>query len=176
MPQRGNPSRPQADGEQAGNPLFLGGCMGRKSTQTDIRARRYIRILDDDKWLKIDKLSTIEKYCNSFNQLINDALDYGLPLLIKAEFGEIDEEEEERIYSAVHSKDEEFYGQVVRLFGELIMNVNINKSILSSLFEAKRLELQHRPVSSEAFETGCFQDTPKFAEDYELRTLRSLKN
>lgn len=150
--------------------------MGRKSTQTDNRARRYIRILDDDKWSKIDKLSTLEKYSNSFNQLINNALDLGLPLLIKAEFGEIDEEEEERIYSTIHSKDEEFYGQVVRLFGEVIMNLNINKSILSSLFEAKRLELTHRPVSGTAFETGCFQDTPKFAEDYELRTLRSLKN
>lgn len=148
--------------------------MGRKSTQTDNRARRYIRILDDDKWSKIDKLSTLEKYGNSFNQLINNALDLGLPLLIKAEFGEIDEEE--RIYSTIHSKDEEFYGQVVRLFGEVIMNLNINKSILSSLFEAKRLELTHHPVSGEAFATGCFQDTPKFAEDYELRTLRSLKN
>lgn len=119
-------------------------------------------------------MSTLEKYGNSFNQLINNALDLGLPLLIKAEFGEIDEEE--RIYSTIHSKDEEFYGQVVRLFGEVIMNLNINKSILSSLFEAKRLELTHRPVSGEAFATGCFQDTPKFAEDYELRTLRSLKN
>ena len=150
--------------------------MGRKSTQTDNRARRYIRILDDEKWLKIDKLSTLEKYGNSFNQLINDALDFGLPLLIKAEFGEIDEEEEEKIYSTIHSKDEEFYGQVVRLFKELIMNVNINKSILSSLFEAKSLELNHKPVSGEAFTSGCFQDTPKFAEDYELRTLRSLKD
>lgn len=63
--------------------------MGRKSTQTDNRARRYIRILDDDKWSKIDKLSTLEKYGNSFNQLINNALDLGLPLLIKAEFGEL---------------------------------------------------------------------------------------
>lgn len=176
MPQCGNPNRPQADGEQAGNPLFLGGGMGRKSTQTDNRARRYIRILDDDKWLKIDKLSTLEKYANSFNQLINDALDYGLPLLIKSEFGEIDEEEEERIYSAVHSKDEEFYGQVVRLMKEMIMNQVITKAVVSSLFEAKSLELNHKPVSGEAFITGCFQDTPKFAEDYELRTLRSLKN
>ena len=170
------PSRLQANVEQAGNPLFLGGCMGRKSTQSDNRARRYIRILDEDKWSQIDKLSTLEKYGNSFNQLINDALDFGLPLLIKAEFGEIDEEIEEKIYSTVHSKDEEFYGQVVRLMKEMIMNQVITKAIVSSLFEAKSLELNHRPVSGEAFKTGCFQDTPEFAEDYELRTLRSLKN
>lgn len=58
-------------------------------------------------------------------------------------------------FNARHSKAEEFYGQVVRLFGETIMILNINKAILSSLFEAKRLELMYKPVSAEAFETGC---------------------
>lgn len=148
----------------------------RGERNTDKNVRKFISIHDDKKWEQIEKLMTLPHYEKTFNKVINDALDFGLPLLIKAEFGEIDEEMEEKIYSAVHSKDEEFYGQVVRLFGEVIMNLNINKSILSSLFEAKRLELTHRPVSSEAFETGCFQDTPKFAEEYELRTLRSLKN
>lgn len=150
--------------------------MGKKGVAPDDRERRYIRITDKKKWEQIDKLSTIEKYGNSFNQIINDALDYGLPLLIKAEFGEIDEETEEKIYSTVHSKDEEFYGQVVRLFKEMIMNQVITKAIVSSLFEAKSLELKHKPVSAEAFVTGCFQDTPRFAEDYEMRTLKSLKN
>lgn len=148
----------------------------RGERNTDKNMRKFITIHDDKKWEQIEKLMALPQYAKTFNKVINDALDYGLPLLIKAEFGEIDEEEEEKIYSTVHSKDEEFYGQVVRLFGEVIMNLNINKSILSSLFEAKRLELTHRPVSGTAFETGCFQDTPKFAEDYELRTLRSLKN
>ena len=40
--------------------------MGRKSVITDKRARRYIRILDEDKWAEIDKLLTIKKYGNSF--------------------------------------------------------------------------------------------------------------
>lgn len=148
----------------------------RGERNTDKNVRKFISIHDDKKWEQIDRLMTLPHYEKTFNKVINDALDFGLPLLIKAEFGEIDEETEERIYSAVHSKDEEFYGQVVRLFGEVIMNLNINKSILSSLFEAKSLELNHKPVSGEAFTSGCFQDTPKFAEDYELRTLRSLKN
>ena len=135
--------------------------MGRKSTLTDKRERRYIRISDADKWELIDKLS---------------ALDYGLPLLIKAEFGDIEDEEAEsgKVLPA-HSRDEEFYGQVVRLMKEMIMNANINKALLASLFEAKSLELNHQPVSAAAFDTGCFQDLPKFAEDYELRTLRSIK-
>ena len=150
--------------------------MGRKSTLTDKRERRYIRISDADKWELIDKLSALEKYDNSFNKLINDALDYGLPLLIKAEFGDIEDEEAEsgKVLPA-HSRDEEFYGQVVRLMKEMIMNANINKALLASLFEAKSLELNHQPVSAAAFDTGCFQDLPKFAEDYELRTLRSIK-
>lgn len=149
--------------------------MGRKSTTTDKRERRYIRISDAGRWELIDKLSTLEKYNNSFNQLINDALDFGLPLLIKAEFGEIEDEEEERTYSIGHGKDEEFYGQVVRLMKEIIMNSVINKAILSSLFEAKLMELKREPVSPTAFERGCFQDLPKFAEDYELRMLKSLR-
>lgn len=149
--------------------------MGRKSTITDKRERRYIRIIDADKWDQIDKLSTIGKYENSFNQLINDALDYGLPLLIKAEFGDIEEEETESGGHSAHGKDEEFYGQVVRLMREMIMNANINKALLSSLFEAKSLELKHKSASAAAFDSGCYQDLPKFAEDYELRTLKSLR-
>ena len=80
--------------------------MGRKSTITDKRERRYIRISDASRWELIDKLSTLEKYSNSFNQLINDALDFGLPLLIKAEFGDIEDAETEsgRVIPA-HSKD-----------------------------------------------------------------------
>lgn len=148
----------------------------RGERNTDKNMRKFITIHDDKKWEQIEKLMSLPHYAKTFNKVINDALDFGLPLLIKAEFGEIDEEEEEKIYSTVHSKDEEFYGQVVRLFKELIMIANINKCILSSLFEAKSLELNHKPVSGEAFRTGCFQDTPEFAEGYELRTLRSLKN
>ncbi len=148
----------------------------RGERNTDKNVRKFISIHDDKKWEQIEKLMTLPHYEKTFNKVINDALDFGLPLLIKAEFGEIDEETEEKIYSAVHSKDEEFYAQVVRLIKEMIMNQVITKAIVSSLFEAKSLELNHKPVSGEAFKTGCFQDTPEFAEDYELRTLRSLKN
>ena len=143
---------------------------------TDKNVRKFISIHDDKKWEQIEKLMTLPHYEKTFNKVINDALDFGLPLLIKAEFGEIDEETEEKIYSAVHSKDEEFYAKVVRLIKEMIMNQVITKAIVSSLFEAKRLELNHKHVSVEAFKRGCFQVTLEFAEDYELRTLRSLKN
>ena len=142
----------------------------------DRNVRKFISIYNESIWEQIDKLMTLPQYEKTFNGVINDALYFGLPLLVKSAFGEIDYEEESKKFDADHSKEEEFNGQVVRLFGETIMNMNINKAILSSLFEAKRLELMHKPVSAEAFATGCFQDTPNFAIDYELRTLRSLKN
>ena len=148
----------------------------RGKRNTNKNTRKFISIPDEKKWEQIERIMSLPQYEKSFNRVINNALDYGLPLLIKAEFGEIDEEAEEKIYSTVHSKDEEFYGQVVRLFKEMIMNQVITKAIVSSLFEAKSLELKHKPVSAEAFVTGCFQDTPQFAEDYEMRTLKSLKN
>ena len=147
----------------------------RGERNTDKNVRKFITIRDEDKWKQIEKLMALPQYKNTFNKVINDALDYGLPLLIKAEFGDIEDEEAENDRLPAHGKDEEFYGQVVRLMREMIMNANINKALLSSLFEAKNMELQHRPVSPTAFETGCYQDLPKFAEDYELRTLKSLR-
>lgn len=142
----------------------------------DRNVRKFISIYDVSIWEQIDKLMTLPQYEKTFNRVINDALYYGLPLLIKEAFGIIDYEEETKQYNSVHSREEEFYGQVVRLFEESIMNMNIIKAIVSSLFEAKRLELMHKPVSAEAFKTGCFQDTPEFANDYELRELRRIRN
>lgn len=142
----------------------------------DRNVRKFISIYDVSIWEQIDKLMMLPQYEKTFNKVINDALYYGLPLLIKEAFGIIDYEEETKQYNSVHSREEEFYGQVVRLFKESIMNMNIIKAIVSSLFEAKRLELMHQPVSAEAFKTGCFQDTPEFANNYELRELRRIRN
>ena len=57
------------------------------------RGRRYIRILNEDNWAFIDRLMALKKY-KSFNKVVNDALDYGLPELLKAEYGEIEEIDE----------------------------------------------------------------------------------
>ena len=148
----------------------------RGERNTDKNMRKFITIRDEGKWEQIEKLMTLPQYQNTFNKVINDALDFGLPLLIKAEFGDIEDEETEsgRVIPA-HSKDEEFYGQVVRLMKEMIMNANINKALLASLFEAKSMELKNLPASAAAFDSGCYQDLPRFAEEYELRTLKAIK-
>ncbi len=157
-------------------PTSWGDKIMRGKRNTDRNVRKFVSIYDERKWEQIDKLMTLPRYEKTFNGVINDALDYGLPLLIKEAFGIIDGEEESKKYNSTHSKEEEFYGQVVRLFREVIMIANINKCILSSLFEAKNLELNHKPVSGEAFRTGCFQDTPEFAEYYELRELKKIRS
>ena len=157
--------------------------MGRKSKITDVRARRYIRILDEDKWVDIDKLLTLKKYENSFNQLINDALDYGLPLLVKAEFGAIDESEfvmdepvmEEGMWNEEANQQlDELINNLMLLMEEVVLNATINKSLLCSLFNVKSRELSGIPTRVENLKSGAFRDTPEYLESYERRTIREI--
>lgn len=142
---------------------------------TDKRSRRYIRIDDADSWKLIDEIGTVEKYRKSFNHIINDALFYGLPALHAKLFGEVKLPEEkfselQGIYRE-HFSDEEFYAQVIRLLKEINVNVNVNKSILSSLFNAKELEYNDLAVAGKKFAQGAYSDTPTFIEAYEVRGL-----
>ena len=160
--------------------------MGRKSLAKDNRARRYIRILDEDKWEQIDKLQTIQKYKNSFNKIINEALDYGLPMLIKAEFGYIDEEgdytPEEPMSTQYPQKEIDMYyrldellEEIIFLIEEVFLNVTINKAVICSLFNAKIKEVNGKPIPPKSFVCGDYRDTPEFMEKYELRYLKDLE-
>ena len=160
--------------------------MEEKNKTIDKRARRYIRILDQDKWAEIDKLMAKQKYQNSFNQLINDALDYGLPLLVKAEFGKIKDvvdeysmdeptKEKERTLGAEnYQQSDELLNNLMILMEEVVLNATINKSLLCSLFNTKNRELKGIPTRSENFENGAFRDTPEYLESYEKRTIREI--
>ncbi|MCM1441526.1 MAG: hypothetical protein NC131_20315, partial [Roseburia sp.] len=125
----------QGETKQVGNRLLLGGKFMRGERNTDRNVRKFITINDLSLWEQIDKVMTLPSYEKSFNRVINHALEFGLPLLVKSAFGEIDYEEERKQFEAEHTKEEEFYGQVVRLFRETIMNLLINKTMLCSLFE-----------------------------------------
>ena len=160
--------------------------MGRKSLAKDNRARRYIRILDEDKWEEIDKLATLEKYKKSFNKIINEALDYGLPMLIKAEFGYIDEEgdytPEEPMSTQYPQKEIDMYyrldellEEIIFLIEEVFLNVTINKAVVCSLFNAKIKEVNGKPIPPKSFVCGDYRDTPEFMEKYELRYLKDLE-
>lgn len=148
----------------------------RGERNTDKNTRKFITIRDEGKWEQIEKLMTLPRYQKTFNQVINNALDYGLPELIKVEFGEVGiSENETHENDRRERKDNEFYGEIIRLLGEIIINATINKSILSSLFEARRLELKGQAVSGNAFESGGFQETPEYIESYELCALKALR-
>ncbi len=148
----------------------------RGERNTDRNTRKFITIRDEIKWAQIDRLMTLPRYEKTFNRVINDALDYGLPELIKAEFGEIEPPDNQACDSGqTRRNDREFYGEVIRLLGEIIINATINKSILSSLFEARRLELDGKAASGKAFASGGFQETPDYLEGYELSALKALR-
>ena len=143
--------------------------------KTDNRSRRYIRINDRDSWKLIDEIATVDKYKNSFNQIINDALFYGLPALHAKLFGEVELSEDKfaelkEIYKKNFS-DEEFYAQVIRLLKEINVNVNVSKSIVSSLFNGVKEEYSGKKISAEQYAKGAYSDTPEFIEGYEIRGL-----
>lgn len=54
----------------------------RGTRNTDRNIRKFITIRDMDLWDKIDQIMTLPEYKNSFNKVINDALFFGLDLLI----------------------------------------------------------------------------------------------
>lgn len=127
----------------------------------------------------IDKLMTLPEYKNSFNKVIADALDFGLPLLVKSYFEVVEETVDDYIETKTVRKidgvNEDIFYQIVKLLKEVILNATINKSILCSLFEAKSMELNHEKVNAKKFTDGAFRDTPDYLVPYELRALRDLR-
>ena len=89
-----------------------------------------------DLWDKIDQIMTLPEYKNSFNKVINDALFFGLDLLIKSLFEVVEEEtESETRVKLVRKRDgvnEEYFGRVINRLEEILLGVTINKSILCS--------------------------------------------
>lgn len=64
----------------------------RGERNTDRNVRKFITITDELKWEYIDRIMQRGEYKKSFNKVINDALDYGLPELLKVSYGEIEED------------------------------------------------------------------------------------
>ena len=152
--------------------------MTKKST-TDTRTRRYIRITDEGLWQQIDNISQIEKYSKSFNLIINDALFYGLPILYKKLFGDVQDEtpetyERHREQVRDDGANDEFYQIIVRLLKEIVLNETINKSMLSSIFNACKEGYNGETVSGKEFAVGGYSGTPDYLESYELKGLKNI--
>lgn len=150
--------------------------MGRTSTITDRRARRYIRIIDELKWEYIDRIMQRGEYRKSFNKVINDALDYGLPQLLKVAYGEIEEEGLSITQPQVNTQivnliDEEIAAEIIDLLEEILLNITLTKSMTASLFNERTKELGGNSVKPEVFENGELRDTPPYLAQHEKMVM-----
>lgn len=150
--------------------------MKRKEVEKSVD--RHIRIWDTILLEQIDKIMEYPEY-KSFSKVINDALFYGLPKILEGVEGKEEitlskVEEPRRSVRQFSLIDEEFYGVIVRLLKEIVLNVVINKSILSSLFNGKCMEYKGCRVP-ELFEQGLMSDTPDYLEQFELEQLKKLQ-
>lgn len=137
-----------------------------------------IRITDSVMNEQINRIMTLPGYRKSCNRVINEALFYGLPLLCEKLYGEAELSEETALPSQRQSfggLDEKSFNVLVRLMKETVLNVTINKSILSSLFHGKCLEYKGCKVDAENFESGVISDTPDYLNDYEISGLKKMR-
>ena len=150
----------------------------RGKRNTDKNTRKFISIPDMQKWEQIDELMSMPKYEKSFNKVINEALDYGLPLLLKSEKGEVTYESETVKYDEkqveMYYRLDELLMEIVNLLEEVILSEIINKSILCSLFNERVRELGDISTSGKMLAEGLLRDTPKYLENYERAELRKL--
>lgn len=142
-----------------------------------IGIQKHIRITDSTIREQIDRVMELPEY-KSLSQVVNDALFYGLPILCEKLFEEAELSEETApptIRQSFGGLDEKSFDVIVRLLKETVLNVTINKSILSSLFHGKCLEYKGCKVDAENFEDGQISDTPDYLYNYELDGLKKMR-
>lgn len=142
-----------------------------------IGVQRHIRIVDSEMNEQIDRLTNKPGY-ESANKVINEALFYGLPILAEKICGEPVTQEERVALTMLRksgSKEENFYAVVVQLLREIVLNVTINKSILSSLYNEKSETLAGNRDRAKRFDNGLMGDTPAYLERYEAEGIKKLR-
>lgn len=72
------------------------------------------------------------------------------------------------------STDEEFYATLTRLLSETVLNVTINKSILSSLFNFISEKYSDEEIIKK-FNGGQLADTPIYLEQFEVEGIKNLR-
>lgn len=148
-----------------------------KEKHQKIGVQRHIRIADSEMIEQIERLTKLPGY-ESANKVINEALFYGMPILCeKLLGGAVTEEEKETLIAPRKSgsTDEEFYAVATRLLKEIVLNVAINKSILSSIFNfVSEKHTVERELVQE-FNTGLLADTPEYLESFEAEGIKKLR-
>lgn len=64
---------------------------------------------------------------------------------------------------------------MIQLLKEMVMNVVINKSILSSLFHAKEYDNKGLRIDNEQFVNGLMSDTPDYLYEFETEHLKKMR-
>lgn len=153
-----------------------GGNMEKTDEVIDRRVARYIRITDDLKWEYIDRIMQRGEYRHSFNKVINDALDYGLPQLLKVANGETEQDrlpstEQQGYEQVVDDLDSEKLTEIVDLLEEILLNESLIKSMTASLFNERGKQLSGCTVKPQSFENGNLRDTPPYLAEHERMVM-----
>ena len=148
-----------------------------KEKREKIGVQRHIRIVDSEMIEQIERLTKLPGY-ESANKVINEALFYGMPVLCeKLLGGAVTEEEKETLIAPRKSgsTDEEFYAVATRLLKETVLNVAINKSILSSIFNFICDKYSDERNIIKEFNTGLLADTPEYLGSFEAEGIKKLR-
>ena len=149
-----------------------------KRKEVDKAVDRHIRITDMYIMEQIDEIMEDSEY-NSFSKVINDALFYGLPILRNKLYGEVTLDDEQPTPSRPQINgsmlDDELFDTIVKLMKETVINVTINKSILSSIYHDLERVNKVLQLDNDLYEKGLMSDTPDYLYEYELEWLKKLR-
>lgn len=142
-----------------------------------IGIQKHIRITDSGITEQIDRIMERPEY-KSFSKVVSDALFYGLPILCEKLFGEVtlsDETAPPSQRQNSESLNDKSFNVLVKLLKETVLNVTINKSILSSLFHDLGRINKVLNLDNEQYEQGLISDTPDYLYEYELEGLKKMR-
>lgn len=141
-----------------------------------IGIQKHIRIADGDITAQIERIMGLPEY-KSFNQVVNDALFYGLPILCEKLFGEatLSEEAAPPLERKTSRLEDKHFQTMIRLLKETVLNATINKSILSSLYHDLGRINKALNLDNELYEQGMMSDTPDYLYDYEVQGLKKMR-
>ena len=137
--------------------------------------RQFICIKDID---LIGEINSLLPYYNSFNSLINDALKYGIPEIVREKNNRTIFIEEEgkgcRVQDEKPSEVDYHMGEIVELLTEIVLNTTLIKSMLCGLYNVKEAELKNDKILSDRFKRGLYNNTPDCLYETEINMLRQI--
>ena len=106
-----------------------------------------------------------------------DTVGQSTGLTDKTRWDELTEEERNSLIQprTNGSTQEEFYAVLTKLLSETVLNVAINKSILSSLYNFISDKYSGEQGIIQKFNNGLLADTPEYLEQFEAEGIKNLR-